>query len=416
MTARPVTHRLPALDGLRGVAVLGILLMNVNAFAMPFAAYDDPAAFGPMRWPDIAVWAVEFVAVDGKLRALFSALFGASLLLVADRAEAAGRSAARVSYARLATLLLFGLAHACLLWAGDILVLYALVGLVAFPLRRLPVERLLVLAALLGLFGAAVLGLHYQALFAARDAAFRPDAPPAAVALWRGIDDAVGHPSPAALAADVALHRGPWTVLAAGRARGEPGLERWELLLSGPETLALMLLGMAGLKSGLLAGDWPRARRRRWALRLYGLGLPPLAALAVLLVRWRFPPLATALVTDLAALPCRWLVAAGHAVLLAGWFAGAAGALKARLVAAGRMAFSNYLGTSLAMAALFDGWGLGLYGRIERWMLLGPVLAAWALMLGWSAPWLRRYRHGPLEWAWRSLARGRPQPFRRGPA
>lgn len=406
--------RLVTLDGLRGLAVMGILLMNVNAFAMPFAAYDDPAAFGPMRWPDVALWATEFVLIDGKLRAIFSALFGASLLLVADRAEAAGRSAARLSYARLLTLALFGLLHAWLLWAGDILVLYALVGLVAVPLRRLPVERLLVLAAMLFLFQAAILGLHYQALAAAGAVALAPDAPAAAQALWRQINDALGHPSPAALAADIALHRGPWVRLAASRAADLLGLEQTDLLFSGPETLGLMLLGMAGLRSGFLAGSWSSAQYRRWALRFYALGLPPLLVLAGLLVGWRFPPLTTAFLTDLGAMPGRWLVAIAHAALLVGWLTGPLSRLKARVVAAGRMAFSNYLGTSLLMTALFDGWGLGLYGRLERWWLLGPTLAMWLLMLGWSAPWLACFHHGPLEWAWRSLARARPAPFRRG--
>jgi uncharacterized protein len=87
--------------------------------------------------------------------------------------------------------------------------------------------------------------------------------------------------------------------------------------------------------------------------------------------------------------------------------------LRRRIEAAGRAAFTNYLGTSLLMTALFDGWGLGLFGRIERIGLYPIVFAAWALMLAWSAPWLARYRFGPLEWLWRSLARGAAQPMRR---
>lgn len=405
--------RIASLDGLRGIAVMGILLMNVNAFAMPFAAYDDPAAFGPMRWPDVALWAIELVAVDGKLRAIFSALFGASLLLVSDRAERGGRNATRVGLARLLTLLLFGAAHAILLWAGDILTLYALVGLVALPLRRLPVERLLVLAAMLFLAQAAILALHYQALALLQQAAARPDAAPADRQLWAALLDQLGRPSPAAIAADLALHRGPWPALVAERWRDWRGLMETELLFAGPETLGLMLLGMAGLRSGFLAGEWCPTRYRRWAMRLYLLGLPPLVLIAALLWRLRFPPLATAVLTDLGALPCRWMLAIAHAALLMRWLCGSGGWLRARAVAVGRMAFSNYLGTSLVMAALVEGWGLGLYGRIERWHLLLPVLLIWALMLGWSAPWLARFRHGPLEWLWRSLAQARLMPLRR---
>ena len=404
--------RLVTLDGLRGVAVMGILLMNVNAFAMPFPAYDDPAAYGPMGWQDVALWATEFVLVDGKMRAIFSALFGASLLLVAVRAEAAGRSAARTSYARLGTLLLFGLAHACLVWDGDILVLYALVGLVAFPLRTLPIERLLVLAFMLMGMQAAILALHFQALALLEHAAQTPGAADAVVAAWRDVADQIGRPSPGPLTADLALHRGPWRPLAAALADGEAASIGQQLLFAGPETLGLMLLGMAGLRSGLLAGGWPAPRLRRIAAAGYAMGLPPLAALAWRLARDGFPPLMTATVADLATMPLRWLVAAAHAALIILLLNKGGGRLGAPIVAAGRMAFSNYLGTSLVMTALFDGWGLGLYGRIERWMLPAFVLGAWVLMLAWSRPWLGRFAHGPLEWLWRSLARGRPVPFR----
>jgi len=404
--------RLHTLDGLRGAAVLGILLMNVNAFAMPPEAYGNPANYGPRHWPDTLLWWVEFVAFDGKLRAIFSALFGASLLLVAERAEAAGRAAGRVGLVRLGTLAGFGLLHGILLWAGDILLLYAVVGMLALPLRRLPVDRLLVLAGLLAVLQFAVAAANYHELDVLRLAAQRPQAAAADVAAWRDALGWLGPPAPGALARDLALHRGPWTALAAARAAELPGLFAAELLFDGPETLGLMLLGMAGLRSGFLGGAWRRDAYDRTARWLYLAALPPLAAAGGWLVVRGFPPLATAAAIDLA-LPLRWMVAAAHSALIVGWLTGPLTPVKRRLIAAGRMAFSNYLGTSLVMAALFDGWGLGLYGRIERWLLLPFVFAAWALMLAWSRPWLARHAHGPLEWLWRSLAAGRPARWRR---
>lgn len=404
--------RIVTLDGLRGLAVMGILVMNVNAFAMPFPAYDNPAAYGPMRPADLAVWAAAFVAVDGKMRAIFSALFGASLLLVAERAAAAGRSVARVHYARMATLLLFGFAHAGLVWEGDILALYALVGMAAFPLRALPVERLLVLAGMLLLFGAGVLGLHYQALAALAQAAAAPGAAPGDVAIWRDVLDQIAAPRRAALAADLALHRGGWAPLAAAHIAQWPRTIVAQLLFDGPETLGLMLLGMAGLRSGFLAGRWPPARYARAAAIGLAIGLPPSIATAWWLIAHRFPPLATTILVDLASIPARWALAIAEAALLVRWLARARGALACRIAAAGRVAFTNYLGTSLVMTALFDGWGIGLYGRVGRAWLLVPVLAVWGLMLAWSRPWLARFRYGPLEWLWRSLARGELQLFR----
>ena len=404
--------RIVTLDGLRGAGVMGILLMNVAAFAMPFAAYDNPANYGPMRWPDIAVWAVEFVAVDGKMRAIFSCLFGASLLLIADRAEAAGAGDARIHYARMIVLLLFGLGHACLIWEGDILVLYALIGMISFLFRRLEIERMLVLAGLMLVAQLAILALHYQGLAALADAAAQSRPAPDAIEAWRDVLDSIGRPSPAALAADLALHHGAWRGLVAQLTAGEPGAIWAELLFNGPETLGLMLLGMAGLRSGFLTGGWSRRAYLTVAGGAYGVGLPILAGIAAWLIARRFPPLLTAALADLA-LPLRWLVAAGHVALLAAWFASGPSPLKARIAAAGRVALSNYLGTSLLMTALFDGWGLGLYGHVERWKLLPIALAACILMLLWSKPWLARFAYGPLEYLWRLLARGRLPEFRR---
>ncbi|WP_404712049.1 DUF418 domain-containing protein [Sphingomonas sp. MMS24-J13] len=391
---------------------MGILLMNITAFAMPFAAYANPANFGTLRWPDVAMWAFGFVIVDGKMRAIFSALFGASMLLLADRAEAAGRSPVRLHYARTAALLLIGLAHACLIWDGDILVLYALTGAVAFLFRRLETERMLVLAGLLLAGQMAIYAIHYQALAALGAAAALPDATPDVVQAWRNVLDAIGRPSPSVLATDLLIHRGPWHRLALNMTGREFDAIASELTFNGPETLGLMLLGMAGLRLGFLTGAWQRTAYLRVARTAYLIGLPLLAVSAVVLIAKGFPPLLTATLDDLD-MPLRWLVATGHVALLAAWFAGGSSPLKARIVAAGRAALTNYLGTSILMTAIFDGWGLGLYGHVERWQLLPFVVGGWAAMLLWSKPWLDRFAYGPLEWLWRLLARGRIPEFRR---
>jgi uncharacterized protein len=201
-------------------------------------------------------------------------------------------------------------------------------------------------------------------------------------------------------------------VLVAELAEREPDAVVSQLVFNGPETLGLMLLGMAGLRSGLLTGAWARTAYLRLARIAYLTGLPPLALLAALMMARGFPPLLTAVLSDFA-MPLRWLVAIGHVALLAAWLGGRATPLKARITAAGRAALTNYLGTSLLMTALFEGWGFGLYGRLERWQLLPIVLATWVLMLLWSKPWLDRFAYGPLEWLWRLLSRGQIPEFHR---
>ena len=135
--------RIATLDIVRGVAVMGILAMNIVAFAHPPAAYMNPLAYGAERAVDMASYAFSFIFIDGKMRGLFSFLFGASMLLVIQRAQASGAGGASIHYRRMAVLLIFGLLHFYLIWYGDILVTYALVGMVAFAFRASSPRKLI---------------------------------------------------------------------------------------------------------------------------------------------------------------------------------------------------------------------------------------------------------------------------------
>src|ERR687894_1367517 len=142
--AQPPSGRLLTLDVIRGIAVMGIFSVNVVGMAMIEAAYFYPPAYGFESLGDKVMHAANFLLVDGKMRSLFSILFGASLLLVIEGAIAAGRSPATAHYARMASLLAFGLIHFYLIWWGDILAEYALVGMVAFLFRKLDARQLLI--------------------------------------------------------------------------------------------------------------------------------------------------------------------------------------------------------------------------------------------------------------------------------
>ncbi|MBA3838212.1 MAG: hypothetical protein C0499_11210, partial [Zymomonas sp.] len=144
--AIPQSDRIATLDIVRGVAVMGILTMNIVAFGMPEAAYFNPRAYGGDAGIDLIAYLVNFVLFDGKMRGLFSFLFGASALLVIERAEAQGLSAARVHYARMGWLLVFGLLHLYLFWWGDILNHYALIGMILFRFRAWGITALVKLA------------------------------------------------------------------------------------------------------------------------------------------------------------------------------------------------------------------------------------------------------------------------------
>ena len=154
---------------------------------------------------------------------------------------------------------------------------------------------------------------------------------------------------------------------------------------------------------------------RRWAAVALLIALPAYAALALLTMSSGFDQRYVFFASVVASEPFRVLAASGYAALAilairpGGW-------LTTRIAAVGRAAFTNYLGTSIVVTAIFHGWGLGLFGTLSRAQLYWVAPLVWLLMLAWSKPWLDRYRFGPLEWLWRSLARARVQPMRRSVA
>jgi uncharacterized protein len=404
--------RIVTLDVVRGVAVMGILAMNIVAFALPFQSYLNPLALGPVSDADLVSWAVSFVLIDGKMRGLFSFLFGASMLLVIEQAEAKGESADLVHYRRMFWLLFFGLIHLYLIWFGDILVGYALVGMIAFLFRGLGQRALIGFAA-----GLLVVQLLIFAGMAAdaeslRQAAAAPGAAAAQIAEWKGFRDMFEALGPEARAREFALLRGGYGAILADRVRDQAVGPIEGLALFGWETLAYFLLGMAALRSGFLTGAWTGERYRKAALIGFGISIPVYALLAWLLVRDGFSAPAILALSMAATVPFRpaMVIAIASTIILA---TRRGGALTDRIAAAGRAAFTNYLGTSLVMTTLFYGYGAGLFGTMGRAQLWLIVLAMWGLMLLWSKPWLERFRYGPLEWLWRSLARGEVQPFRR---
>jgi uncharacterized protein len=408
--ATTAPDRILTLDVIRGVAVMGIFSVNVIAFAMIEAAYFNPAAYGGHTGANLALWAANMVLIDGKMRTLFSMLFGASMLLVIEKAEASGRSGWWTHFRRMAVLLAFGLTHYYFIWFGDILSLYAVSGLIAFLFRRLPVEKLVALGAAL-LVGSMLLfsGLIYSQ-FQADLAAHAPGATKAAVKAW---NDGFGSffPSASEIGKDRALHLGSY----AGFVRHN--LHEWTSVFADNvpfmvDTVGLMLLGMAGYRSGFLTGHWSDERYCRVAILTLAVGTLAGAATVANDIRSHFSILALFGAFLVAETPFITVMAAGYAALII-LLSRRAGPLTRRVAAAGRCAFTNYLGTSILASLVFNGWGLGLYGSLSRWQawLLAPIV--WTIMLLWSKPWLDRFHYGPFEWAWRSLSRGRLQPMRK---
>jgi uncharacterized protein len=405
--------RIAALDIVRGVAVMGILAMNIVVFAMPFQAYMNPIAFGGASGADMVSWFVSFVLIDGKMRGLFSFLFGASMLLVIEKAGAKGENPAGAHYRRMFWLLLFGLIHLYLVWMGDILVGYALVGIIAYLFRRKGTRALIVWGIGFLLVQALLNGGVAAATAHLAGQAAAPGANPEMVSQWQALKGQFGVMTAEAMAGEVRVYgQGGYGGILADRWADYKWAPISSLLTFGWETLALFLFGMAALKSGFITGGWEPARYRRTAILGFAIGVPAYAALGWLLMRDGFSVPMVMGISMGATSPLRPVMIVATAALII-LLTRNGGALVERIAAAGRAAFTNYLGTSLLMTTLFYGYGLGWFGTLGRAQLWLVVLPMWALMLLWSKPWLDRFEYGPMEWLWRSLSRGSPQKLRR---
>ena len=276
--------RIATLDIVRGVAVMGILAMNIVAFAMPPVAYVNPTAWGTESGWDMASWAFSFVFIDGKMRGLFSFLFGASLLLVIQKAEAKGESPAEIHFRRMLWLLLFGWLHFLFIWYGDILTGYASVGLLAWLFRDLAPRRLVVWGIVFVLLEFALMAFFaaWTHELAATLAANPGDKE--AAAQLKDMSENIAVPAAAELIAQMRLFLGSWWGVARSQMTEHAGEPLFMLFVYGWETLGYMLLGMAGLKSGFLTGAWEDRAYRRAALAGFGLTLPLYALLAWLLL------------------------------------------------------------------------------------------------------------------------------------
>ena len=399
----PASARLPWLDVLRGFALLGILLVNMEFFSRPLQAValgPDPSLDGLDRWVALATQ----VLLQGKFYALFALLFGAGFALMLECGLATDGFLPRY-LRRLAALAGFGLVHALWIWSGDILLAYAgfgllLLGFACTPVGRLPLWAGLCFAAPLGLLALSTWGLALD---------------PGGEAM-RALE-AERTTFIAELAqAETTLRGGTFAEVSAQR-REDLRFMLGSLALFGSGILGYLLLGAWLLRSGRLLDPARHAGFFRACLRLgFGIGLP-LCVTAALLLQGRdrmLPDAHLLLATTLETLGSL-LLALGYLGAVLRLLARPAWAPRLALLApAGRMALSNYLLQSLLWTFVFYGYGLGLYGQVPRWAMALLALGCFALQVMLSRFWLQRFAFGPTEWLWRALTYLRWPALRRG--
>jgi uncharacterized protein len=420
--AAPTAARIEALDFVRGVALFGILLMNITGFGLP-DAYTNPTNAGGATGANLWAWTITQVGFEGTQRALFSILFGASTILLTARLEAAGRTdAADIYYRRNLWLIGFGFVNAFLfLWWGDILYAYGVTALFLYPFRKLAPKWLIALGLAGLVAGAAWNGydtvrmLHkhdaYQEAVAARaHGAALTEAQKGALTAWNEAIEEYKS-TPPEIAEKVRQHNEGYWPMFRRVAAANAEIQSWYFYRYFFDIFSLMLVGMALYRWGVLTLERPTRLYLAMVVIGYGIGL----TVNVIETRWvidhRFSALAFAQANisyDLG----RLTTTIGHlGALLLFVRSGALGALRRAFAAVGQMAVTNYLTHSVVCGIIFI--GLGWYNELQRYQLYYIVFAIWAFQLVASPLWLRYFRFGPVEWLWRSLTYVERQPFRR---
>lgn len=400
-TSSPIStsNRLVNIDIIRGVALLGILIMNIQAFSMIFAAYSNPTAYGDLTGVNYYVYYFSHLLADQKFMSIFSLLFGVGIVLMADNIERKGQSPRKIHFTRMFILALFGLAHAYLLWFGDILFAYAIAGMIIYGARNKSPRFLFILAFCLIsvcslIMWAASFSLPYMQpheiqemqMFWAPDAETVQKDLSANLSSWIGQTD-IRNKMAATMQGNIVFYMFRIIgLMAIGMA-----LYKMDFFGERFSKKALMSTGVIALISGLaliaygnqlnFAAGWPlESMLSGIQYNYWGSMIVAYSYLAFLIVF------------------CR---------------TNAFGKVKSVLANVGRMALTNYLMQSFICGFIFYGWGLGFYGSAERFEQLVVVLGVWAFQLSLSTFWMNRFKFGPFEWVWRSLTYRQLQPLKR---
>ena len=376
VSAGPVSEsaRITSMDLIRGVAVLGILLMNAVHVKLGLVPYDNLSAGGSETWLDWSVGIFGEIFVDQKFMGLFSMLFGAGLLMFIERAAARGARAVLLNLWRNTLLLVIGILHV-LVWMGDVLMVYAFSSLFLIAFRKLPGKALIGIGGVVFLL---VIAIDFQLQAIAND---------------------TGDPL-----------TGIWT---------QPGATPDSLLGLGIlfnfflRGLAMILIGAGLYRAGFMQGKKSAITYRLTAIIGLVSGLT-LAALGVIFVVINDFSIEVAIIgnmpNNLGTIPA----SLGYMSLIVLWNGGSDSRLKRRLRAAGRMALTNYLTQTILGVLVLT--VLLAEVAVNRSGILLFVLAVWTVQLWWSQAWLDHFRFGPAEWLWRVGTYRRLQPLRRAPA
>jgi uncharacterized protein len=424
-----LSGRLDIVDIVRGIALLGILLLNIPYFSME--PYQSEAWNQDTSSVNFWVHAVNMIFFEGKMRALFSMVFGAGILLFTMNKEQSGKSATGLFYKRMGWLVLFGLAHAhLLLWMGDILYFYGLIGMLAFLFRKMKPAYLAIGVPLVAIISFVSGTLFMQSIRAkyldykevqalVETGAEIGEKEEAALAAWKEVQKEM-LPNKEEVKEKTLLIKGSYAQVAEVVRKKAFESQTKYLIFNVWDMLALMLLGMALYKWGFFTLQWSQAQYRKTIWIGYGVGFP-MVIFSFVYNKVHFPNVESGLAfikthsiiwVDLLYHFQRILIMMAHvAVVMLLYQKGYMQKLMGALKAVGQLAFTNYVMHSVICTLVFFGYGLNQYATWNYYQLYFLVFAVWAFQLIFSPLWLKYFLFGPLEWLWRSLTYGKWQPF-----
>ena len=382
-------NRIHSLDLIRGFAVLGILIMNITSFSQISMAYMNPTSGAGLEGYNQYFHGFNYIFADTRFMSIFSILFGAGVVLFTQRIEAKGRRVVALHYKRMFWLLIFGLIHAYFIWAGDILVAYAICGSLVFFFRKKSIRTLLIMTVILFLIPIC---LNYMTYYGMPEEALESTF-------------AFFYPSTEQIAAQTKIMQGSYIEQMPLRIENALELQTLVFMIDTFwRTSAMMLLGMILYRKGILSGDNSTAYYKNmiWVGFVPGLIISSVGLNQVYSSDW-----SGAYVMNIGAnykFVSGLLMALGYIGLVI-WIykKGIFKKLQNRLQATGRMAFTNYIGMSVICTLIFNGHGLGLFGTFDRLQQFLIVMGVWVIMLIISPKVLKKYQFGPLESMWRKL-------------
>jgi len=375
-------------------------MVNIQTFGLIDAKYMNPTAMGELQGTSYWSWWITFVFFDSKFMAIFSLLFGAGTVLMWQRSSKAGRKSTWLHYRRMLWLLLLGLAHAHLLWFGDILFLYSVCGMTVYWLCGLTPRWLIPLGLS---FVAVASGISLLIGFSVPY--WNEQQLTEMMADWR--------PTSFQIEENLAIYRGSWLEQVSHRSENALFMETFLLIIWGFwRAGGLMLIGMGFFKLGIFNAE----KSNRFYITGSILGF--LFGLAIIIAgiekfenaKWSFEYsffFGSQFNYWGSLFICFAYVCIVMLFCLNGWLIW----LQNSLAAVGQMALTNYLLQTLVCTTLFYGHGFGWYGYLSRSQLVGVVLVLWIVQMIGSLLWLKRFRFGPFEWLWRSLSYWRLQPI-----